>query len=91
MKLSLIGCLVAAVLVACTPAERQRAADDAASISHSYAICVERDTARASPADTRAAQAIAVRCLLGILPDIIALAVTELSGAMTDRRSQGGP
>jgi hypothetical protein len=72
-------------LLACTPAQRERAANDATAAAANIAMCIRQaisSSAQLSPADVGA---IVLRCVGQEAPDLVARAVDEYKAAMADR------
>jgi hypothetical protein len=78
---------VVIVLAACTPAQRERAANDATAAAANVAVCIRTSiptTGQLSAADVGA---IVLRCVGQDAPDLVARAVDEYKAAMAERAS----
>jgi hypothetical protein len=74
-------------LLACTPSQRTRAANDATAAAANIAMCIRSAISSAqnlTPADVGA---IVLRCVGEEAPDLVARAVDEYKAAMAEKAS----
>ena len=87
------GTIVTALLlaIACTPAQRTRAANDATAAAANIAACIRTNIAAGRQLSAADVGAIVLQCVGQEAPDLVARAYDEYKAAMADRAATSSP